>query len=347
MGELILHIGTPKTGTTSLQKFLFENRETLASKGVDYVQFTPQQKEVYALWRNGCFLSRYCRALVSGEPISNQVSDFEENYQRLMDALKNGRVLLSDENYFAFSTMAYGGQTDPGKYWRTLAHIIKELGVKSITLIIYLRRQDEYVVSQWKEAVKNGFSKKSIEDYINQPHVKRKLDYASILDAIKDSFNYEVKVIVRSYNQVASSSDNIYHDFCESLGIVWDNEFRIPEGRINEAISFDMVEALRRCSYGGIGHSLEEKRLRNRLSVALCCNHPDPQNTTIFSSQEVAAFMEKYLSGNRRIEEAFFDNRRLFPEDFKEGHIWHPNKLRIIIYRIAFMCPKLSKKIAS
>ena len=44
MGELILHIGTRKTGTTALQKFFYDNREALLRNGVDYVQFTRQKK---------------------------------------------------------------------------------------------------------------------------------------------------------------------------------------------------------------------------------------------------------------------------------------------------------------
>ena len=346
MSELILHIGTPKTGTTSLQNFFFDNREALVKRGVDYVQFTPQKRDVIARWRNGCFLSRYCRALHSEQPIGNQVSDYEENYQRLVNALKNNkRVLLSDENFFAFSTMACKGQIDPVKYWRGLARIIKELGVESTTLIIYLRRQDECAVAMWKEAVKNGFSNKSIEDYINRPYIKCRLDYASNLDAIKEAFKDSGKIIVRSYNQVASSSTAIYHDFCESLDIAWDSDFKIPEGKRNESISFDMVEALRKCKYGGAGHAREEKRVRNMLAVTLSSKHKDPRGMTIFLPGEAKALMEQHLEGNRRIEKEYFDNQSLFSDEFIEGSPWHPNRLRIAGYRAAFICPKLLLKV--
>ena len=348
MGELILHIGIPKTGTTSLQRFFSDNREVLARNGVDYLQFTPQQKEAFAKWRNGCFLSRYCRALASREPISNRVSDFEENYKRLADALKGDRrILLSDENFTTFSAMAYEGRTDPEKYWRELSYIVNELGVTNTTLILYLRRQDKYVVSQWKEAVKNGHTRNNSKDYLNQPHISCRLDYASMLDAIKDSFIGPANVIVRSYDQVVSSNNNLYHDFCKSLGIAWDSDFRIPMGKNNESISFDMTEALRTCKYGGIGRSIEEKRVRNRLAVALCRKHPDPNGTTVFSPEEAAALMEQYRAENCRIEEEYYDNKRLFSDEYREGTVWHPNKLRIAKYRFAFLCPELSLKLCS
>ncbi len=36
--NLIVHIGTPKTGTTTIQEMLFESREILKSKGFHFLQ---------------------------------------------------------------------------------------------------------------------------------------------------------------------------------------------------------------------------------------------------------------------------------------------------------------------
>lgn len=39
MNDLILHIGTTKTGTSALQQFFFENRDRLAERDVAYPVF--------------------------------------------------------------------------------------------------------------------------------------------------------------------------------------------------------------------------------------------------------------------------------------------------------------------
>ena len=350
MGELILHIGTPKTGTTSLQKFLFDNRDTLLKNGVDFVQFTPQKEKLFAstYLRNGRFLSEYCKKIASHNPSRKQLDYFEENYQRLSKSL-NGKqkILLSDENFYYYSCLPFKGISNPGHYWRELFRIVDELGAKNITLIVYLRRQDEYVVSQWKELIKNGYTAKSLKEFLNHPPVKCMLDYASNIKAIRDSFNNNANIIVRSYNQVAFSGTDIYHDFCESLGIEWDDDYKIPEIRLNESITFDMAEALRTCKYGGGVHFIEKKRVRNMLAVALSSKHKEPREITIFSPGEAEALMQQYSDGNRRISEEYCDKRSLFSEEYKERSIWKPNRLRIFMYRFAFLWPKLALKIYS
>ena len=154
MGELILHIGTRKTGTSALQKFFKYNREALLRNGVDYVQFTRQKALTFLTSRNGVFLTEYFRALVLQEEANNRVSDFEENYNRLANALKGEqRVLISDENFSNYEYMSDGVQYDMEKFWREAARAVKELGSSKTTVIVYLRRQDEYVLSNWKEKV--------------------------------------------------------------------------------------------------------------------------------------------------------------------------------------------------
>ncbi len=339
MGELILHIGTRKTGTTALQHFFFDNREVLLKNGVDYIQFTRQKSAPYSYSVNGVFLRQYCRALLLQKAIDDPVSDFEDNYERLNNALKGeGKVLISDENLSAFYVQKYDKQYNPKKYWGEMARIVKELGPSHTTIIVYLRRQDEYVISSWKEELKGGWTDKPFREYLNHADRKNELDYSILLDAIQSSFGPSAKIIVRSYNQVAYSGIDIFHDFCDSLGIAWDSDYIIPKRRLNESISFDMAEALLKVKLGKPGRSRGEKRVRKKLAVKLCRNHPDPKGTTIFVTGEAERLVEEFSDGNRIIEEVYFDNKKLFSDEFTTSHAWRPNRFRIAMYRIAFLC---------
>ena len=84
---------------------------------------------------------------------------------------------------------------------------------------------------------------------------------------------------------------------CYSTG----NYYTIPEERLNEAISFDMTEALRTCKLGCPGRSVEEKGGRRRLAVMLCRNHPDSKCTTIFFPGEAESLMKKIYGGKQNI----------------------------------------------
>ena len=345
MGELILHIGVPKTGTTSLQGFFDLNRDALRKHGVDYVKFTAQQSELFQVSRNGCFLTRYCRARTSHEELSDQVSDLEENCKRLADALgRDQRVLLSDENFYGFSSCPFKGDYTPEMYWQQLDRVVSKMGASSILIVIYLRRQDELAVSQWKERVKNGYFTGSIQEFLARPDTKKRLAFINVLDAIRSVMKTPTQISVRSYEQAVKTGAGIFHDFCEAAGIEWDSGFVLPRRR-NESISFDMARALQKCSYGGRKHSKDEKRRRSQLASALSRLHPDPKGTGILSVHEREKIMEEYADVNRRIEEQYFSGSKLFSEEIKDGPMWRPNILRIIQYRLAFACPGLSERI--
>ena len=350
MGELILHIGTIKTGTTSLQHYLLLNREVLLRQGVDYIQFTPQEGPLSPGARNGIFLSRYCLALTWQKEFKDTISDFEENYNRLAAALKgSSRVLISDENFSNYATKRWDEQYNPESYWREMARIIKELGASKTTIIVYLRRQDEYVISSWKERVRGGWTDQPFRDYLKHEDRKYELNYNILLDAIHNSFSPSANLIVRSYNQATSSGTDIFHDFCEALGIAWDSDFRIPKTRLNPSISFDMAEALLTCKLGGAGRSTEEKMVRKSLAINLCRNHPDPKGTTFLVPGEAEALKEQYCNANHGIGPVYYDNEILWPDEFESGDVWHPNRRRIAWYRFVVtlmsLCPPLSVRI--
>lgn len=342
MSRLILHIGTPKTGTTALQKFLFDNRSSFADKGVAYPQFTPQKNLAFGQHRNGIFLSRYCRARVLRQDLSRRLNDCEENLAILTDTLKeNDTVILSDENFFLFANESSVELRDPECYWRELEAVVNEMGVSDVDIIVYLRRQDRFLVSFWKERIKSGMSRSEFGEAMEASGIESMLDYASVLDNISSSFGSSAKIIVRSYDKVMASDSDIYHDFLEALGIPWDDKYEVSEQGANRSISFDVAEAIRTLEYGRHSRGPEERRVRVKLALALSRRFPDPKGVTVYRPGEAESLMEKYREGNRRIEERYFKNEKLFGDEFPEGKTWRPDKLRIAICRAAFIRPEL------
>lgn len=141
---LLFHIGSPKTGTTSLQSFLFNNAGMLKKYDWSYPdlsRFDVVTGDKY-LWRNGQNLR-----WIESEEKRNEV------WQIIAENLKQQNVIISDE-----------GNWD-GKFSTVLSEAKRIDCV--IKVIVYLRRQDQYIESYYNEAVKAGYMHNSIQEYMN------------------------------------------------------------------------------------------------------------------------------------------------------------------------------------
>ena len=93
---LLLHIGTPKTGTTALQKFLSENSEELKKQGWD---FPDMLKEWQIQYGERAYKSTQRNGLLLRWSIIKKWSEEkkEKLWQMILKHLQSSNVILSDE----------------------------------------------------------------------------------------------------------------------------------------------------------------------------------------------------------------------------------------------------------
>ena len=335
MGELVLHIGTQKTGTTALQKFFTDNRARFRDHGWDYPALTAQFSNPSGS-RNGHFLTRLCRDGIESTSIAREA---EENMRTLEQSLSSfPSVLLSDEELF-FAPVWIGNAVsieDPMEvFWGAVSSTVSRLPVSQITVAMYIRRQDEWLASRWKEAVKHGGTEKSFAEY-SSSEVKMILDYAKLIDSIDRALGAQCNVVLRLYDCNNFEGGSIFTDFCNAVGIPWDSAYSLPQGDLNRSISFDVAEALRHFrNEAPFGGYLRTQRLIP-LAHSLSQEHPDPRGTTPFSEGEADAFLQGFCEGNARIAKRFFDRSELFPASAQRTAAWKPNWERIERYKVLF-----------
>jgi len=92
MSTLYLHIGTPKTGTTSLQRFFLKNRMALRKQGCKFPVFTKIDTEnEVAARHNGRFLT----------PIIKDKNYISQCYDAIYElAKKHSKIIITDEYLF-------------------------------------------------------------------------------------------------------------------------------------------------------------------------------------------------------------------------------------------------------
>ena len=212
--KIYLHIGTAKTGTTSLQKYLYENRNNLKLDGFIYPE--PYSNPNKGQYKNGyTFLMR----LVNGEDINNILEEYIEKYPK-------HNIIISEEAFLDMYTIQ--------------PHVINQLlNIKkkyNVHLIVYYRRIIEFMVAYWGQKTKEGFkgrqtnipniennnflmAKVSIEESLKNIDLYHKpaLNILKQLEMLLESNN--IKLIIKPYCKKQMIKKNIIDDFCNILGI--------------------------------------------------------------------------------------------------------------------------------
>ncbi len=145
--HLWIHAGLHKTGTTSLQSFLVQNRDTLAAQGLLYVRAGTNP------YLNGNHNVAW--ELTGDRRFELDTGCLEEAAQEIADF--DGDAILSSEDFESLLHRPQG--FDP-----LLRHDL--LRRHQVTIVIYVRNQAEYLASLLAENRKHGIE--HVEDYLNR-----------------------------------------------------------------------------------------------------------------------------------------------------------------------------------
>jgi hypothetical protein len=240
--KLILHIGTPKTGTTALQQFLHANREALATRGFHYATPSHGLREA----------SRVAAALNLGK--SRAVHGFFAKHVDLARRRGAHTLLVSAERFSLMSVVdammrrevcVHGVERDHALI-ETLQSLMPK-GIENRHIVCYFRRPDRYAESLYSQHVKRGMIfDGTFEDFL--PIIRPALFYNQNMRSWSDVFGKE-NCFVRSYERVGA---DIVGDFMMNVLNIDDlTDFVHLENAGNERVSRDV---------------LEFKRFRNRFA---------------------------------------------------------------------------------
>lgn len=313
MKTLYLHIGTPKTGTCAIQELCTLNQELLNRQGYFYPEF-PYSYPGFGKRRNGLFLQR---------PITKDgVRQVEEERQRFLEGMDIIRkcfetydnVILSDEGIWGASC----------ENRRSIWPELKDYSVQhkfTVKIIVYLRRQDLFIDSLWRQRVKgSGNNRLKVilpwEEYAEDIMEIAQLDYYAELEKLSSFFGRE-NVIARRFDRNYFPNGMIQADFLELIGLKLTDEYVITKQSVNVSMSGNTCEIKRIInSLPDITDSEYNLLRKNLLDINIVFGSEYKSN--MFSSQEAEAFMETYRQGNRKIAEKYMNEKDtdLFDMDF-------------------------------
>lgn len=323
MKTLYIHIGCPKTATTSIQYFCNENKEILARNGVYFPVFEQHYNNVNP-YRNGHFLIGHQYDSSGKIDILKEQALFRFNMDHILHMFsKYDNILLTDESLW--SAHFY-----KKKLWDTLQRESIR-NAFTIKIIIYLRRQDTLLNAMWNQKIKRSqknFRSMTWDEIVNANPPVVYLDYEEGLNEIAAQIGEE-NIIVRRYGEKYFKNGSVYDDFLSTLGLCMTDNYTISKFNRNTRLNANSTEIQR------IFNSISTAEQKDclffyHMLTEVSAENPDEKKLQMFHPEEAAAFMEKYREGNRRIMEKYFHKSEdLFTPNFKNIKTWEWDSRRM------------------
>ena len=366
MKRIVLHVGTPKAGSTALQEYLRHNEDNLEKEGVGYYKplyiYDPWGGEANAQfiwaealkrlgepkdknkrdWLRSNDSLNICMLRLNGEKKKNLLEE-KENFKKY--ASEYDTIILSEEVLWHYAVFY-------SDWWLVIRDYIKECCGNDIVIdvVTYYRRQDRWILSKWKEDMTNEIADSwSFEETLYKYEKIGYLDYYSILQDMEKVFGRE-HVVVRSAERRSLREGNIIIDFLETLGIPTDSlsdasELAEKNSSISvtaaHAMSFLNRHAVRKLLRSPVWAGYELTNIESRL------NHNYKIRNQVQTKEEREELLGRCAEGNRLISERYMHGREIFDNKLDEGIVVRPNLLRDAVYSAIILgkyCPLILRE---
>lgn len=310
-----VHIGTPKTGTTSIQTFMAKNDENWLKKGFVYARSIREWGEQH--WALTTLVCVCCLE----EKNKRQKLFCEKRIKKLRQEIRGNK-----DKIFIFSTEGLTWELDltqikPVKVLKDLLH---SLGFNDIKIILYLRNQADLMVSVSSENIKSHqpfyAANTSPSEY---PKTPRMFDFKNIIQKYGEVFGRE-NLIVRLFDKNEFKEGDLLKDFVDAIGLKWDDSFIIPENQ-NETLDLIGFELGKR-----INSYFKNAGERNLCGVQLFASplyfsSKDKDLKFMPKKEHYQLWNDYFEESNEWVRKEFFPHKeRLFPKkdlsNYKENY---------------------------
>jgi hypothetical protein len=293
--QALVHIGPMKTGSSSIQLWLWQQREALGKAGVHLLRCLERANHsdfVKALLAEGREATAASRGLL--EAVRAELAAPPAN---------TATLVLSSELFGE-------GMRRPEIITRLKAFLDPFVG--GYRILTYLRRQDRRSVSLAAQVVRRGERRDPLATHYN---------YARVLTAWQDVFG-RAAIVPRIYERQSLVDGDVVADFIDAAGIP--TSIPRPARRIeaNTALTPAAAELLTRLNLVLDGLGLDrEARLTHaayrRVSQLLARNHSGA--APLPARADAIRFYRQFRYSNELVRAQYFPERKtLFHEDFSE-----------------------------
>jgi hypothetical protein len=307
----VLHIGCPKTGTTSLQQFLTVNRELLLRQGVLYPRSLLERPEELLHTALASYAVEESRPRLRGEMFAAQRQQRTRlSRERLQAAFTKELALHAGK----LKTLIFSNE-HLGLLLLAEAELVRLKDLLAphccrLTVLVYLRRQDRIATSMYSTALRAGQGKQPMlpQNPVRMPH-RPMYEYHRMLSLWSRVFGRE-QLQIRLYEDCRH---RLLEDFCEVSGVQPGPEAEMlpPANTALSALGQAMLSRV------------NESRLfseAQRLALVEVLDHRNAGAPALPLRAEAVAFYAHWRDTNERVRQDFLPARAapLFDEDFSQ-----------------------------
>lgn len=321
----IIHIGTEKTGTSTIQNFLNQNRDLL-----------PTQKAAFLRspgLRNNRKLVTYCMDIdnVDDHVVNLDIrseakrktwqEEFKLEFTQELKALDPSisTVIISSEQFQSRLT----SKTEVENLLRLLAPHFDE-----IKILVYLRRQDQVAVSLYSTWCRVGGSHKTILDQsisANDPYY----NYYDLIERWGTVFGIE-NMIIRVFDRNLFVGGDLLRDFFDATDLQDSEDFVTPENT-NEKLSAQLQNVLILFNRA-FPYYVDDKPagFNNDLRAYILKESENKYKgkEKLPTRKEALDFYGKFAESNSKLAHQYLSSETIFSDDFSkypetlgEGHL--------------------------
>lgn len=289
-----VHIGTPRTGSTALEKFFYDHRHALLQHGVLYpdISLRGYGHHDLAFLLAGAYPDW---AIAQTRPLADLAAEL-----RTVASRHSGDILISSENFYLFPAAA------------ALRALLEETGLAShrrVVIIVYLRRQDEAHESWYNQIVKAQGAVHDIDESVRRWHDL--WDYRSRLTEWSSIFGRE-NIVVRIYDRCHFEGGSLLSDFLAATGIGTDDPAPTAE-QINRNFNRDILEFQRLVNRLPL-RPVEKRRFLRQLTELTARTEGSGlfDESSLLDGIRRQAILQDYAAGNTEVALAFLGREHLF-----------------------------------
>jgi hypothetical protein len=302
--DVVLHIGSGKAGSKSIQHFLSSNRERLCALGVLY----PRSPGAVRHSRLGLFIKSV--AELEEQPIWHRQTQtdparFRRAFRRKLlteiEVSHASRVVLSDEVLFACAPQAL----------RRLCHLTDQIAC-SKRLVVYLRRQDDHLVSRYQQGVKIG--------RVLRLREWARADRSDLYDYHSRLCTWErllapTEFVVRRFEPDGFVGGSLFQDFLTAAGLDVRAETLVQVPTRNVSLDAESVEFLRLFNLYRVEHEAATPGQIDNRAVIKSLAEVSTGPTLTLPADFLDEFMAQWEGSNRRVAVEFLGHQ--------DGQLFH------------------------